>query len=536
MDSLKRPEDGFPLFKKTILATTATLPNALEEYSGSQRYAVLTALPYLLEAPLDNGESLFHRYYASTIARLLLQWHPDLNVAFTHWRTSNKKEMADWSANAQYRARVREEDPSQDIALDARSQMCQMAGFFDLGPLANEQQNSFSRLKGSRRDDGLWPLYTKGPDDPFLSLTTLLGFVRLRQLGVNTIDNDFLADIVMAADAWYLRSIPDQKLGTSQQNDFNASPLEIFYLYVRSALLSDFPCCLSVEKRIKERTRFCTADVKTLPTLSRAHLAIALKRMGDPESATTMVKALQAEAVRTPEAGMYWDATQRSSAWFDAPIETQTAMIEAFLDITEEKELAEACAVWMLQKRHALHWSSSLATAHAVYALLRCTPTSSALLTQAPANTANKSPFQLTRTFSRKEMTPNGVVLHPATNSLNKGDILLTRLEVVAEEELDYVHILDARAANTEPVSPLTTYHDTETLAYTLTPNTTATHFFIARLPKGRHTFEHVCRITHEGTFGAGPAFIQCMYAPEFNAHSESGTLTSKPNKTVERE
>jgi hypothetical protein len=532
MESLERPEDGFPLFKKNLLATTATLPSALEEYTGSQRYAVLSALPYLLEAPLENGEQLFHRYYASTIARLLLQWHPDLNAAFTQWRTANKKEMADWSANAQYRARVREEDPSQDITLDARSQMCQMAGLFDLGPLATEQQNAFNRLKGYPNS---W--FREGPVDPFLSLTTLQGFVRLRQLGVNTIDEHFLSEFIASCDNWYLqRAGEGRKAEEAQQKVESVSPWDTFYLYSRSALLTDFPCCQAVENRIKEHIRLATADSKTLPRLSRAHLAIALKRIGDQERATALVHALRDEALRTPEAGMYWAPAQRSSAWYDSPIETQTVMIEAFLEVTSETDLAEACAHWLLTQRSAQHWPSSIATAHAVYALLRCTPTSTATLIQAPVNTAMKSPFQLTRNFFRKEMTPNGVVLHPATNSLNKGDILLTRLEMVAEEELDYVHILDARAANTEPVSPLTTYHDTETLAYTLMPSTTATHFFIARLPKGRHTFEHACRITQQGTFSNGPAFIQCMYAPEFNAHSESGTLTSNSNKTVERE
>jgi hypothetical protein len=531
MESLERPEDGFPLFKKNLLATTATLPSALEEYTGSQRYAVLTALPYLLEAPLENGEQLFHHYYASTIARLLLQWHPDLNAAFTQWRTANKKEMADWSSNAQYRARVREESPSQDIALDARSQMCQMAGLFDLGPLATEQQAAFNRLKGYPNS---W--FRKSPYDPFLSLSILQGFVRLRQLGVNTIDEHFLSEFIASCDNWYLQCGEGQKPAEVQQKVASVSPWEIIYLYSRSALLTDFPCCQAVENRIKEHIRLATADCKTLPRLSRAHLAIALKRIGDQERATALVHALRDEALRTPEAGMYWAPAQRSSAWYDSPIETQTVMIEAFLEVTSETDQAEACAHWLLTQRSAQHWPSSIATAHAVYALLRCTPTSSATLTQAPANTAKKSPFQLTRTLFRKEMTPNGVALHPATNSLNKGDILLTRLEVVAEEEMDYVHILDARAANTEPVSPLTTYHDTETLAYTLMPSTTATHFFIARLPKGRHTFEHACRITQQGTFSNGPAFIQCMYAPEFNAHSESGTLTSKANKTVERE
>ena len=37
--------------------------------------------------------------------------------------------------------------------------------------------------------------------------------------------------------------------------------------------------------------------------------------------------------------------------------------------------------------------------------------------------------------------------------------------------------------------------------------------------------FEYSARVQHRGRYQSGMAEIQCMYAPEFNSHSESFNL-----------
>ncbi|WP_425185819.1 hypothetical protein [Flaviaesturariibacter amylovorans] len=45
-------------------------------------------------------------------------------------------------------------------------------------------------------------------------------------------------------------------------------------------------------------------------------------------------------------------------------------------------------------------------------------------------------------------------------------------------------------------------------------------------MPKGTYVFEYPLFVTHKGQFSAGLTTIQCLYAPEFNAHSEGQQLT----------
>jgi uncharacterized protein YfaS (alpha-2-macroglobulin family) len=40
--------------------------------------------------------------------------------------------------------------------------------------------------------------------------------------------------------------------------------------------------------------------------------------------------------------------------------------------------------------------------------------------------------------------------------------------------------------------------------------------------------FEYATRVVHKGKYQTGMASIQCMYAPEFNSHSESMLLEVK--------
>ncbi|MDR0385647.1 MAG: hypothetical protein LBH60_06180 [Prevotellaceae bacterium] len=41
--------------------------------------------------------------------------------------------------------------------------------------------------------------------------------------------------------------------------------------------------------------------------------------------------------------------------------------------------------------------------------------------------------------------------------------------------------------------------------------------------------FEYDLRVTHAGRFSNGISSIQCMYAPEFSAHSEGERIECRP-------
>jgi len=138
------------------------------------------------------------------------------------------------------------------------------------------------------------------------------------------------------------------------------------------------------------------------------------------------------------------------------------------------------------------------------------------------------TPLKLTKRLFTKTNTKQGPVLEAVKGPVQVGDELVVRIELRVDRDMEYVHLKDQRGSGTEPVNVLSQYKYQDGLAYYETTRDTASHFFIDYLPKGVYVFEYSTRVQHRGEYQTGIADIQCMYAPEFNSHSESIALQVK--------
>jgi uncharacterized protein YfaS (alpha-2-macroglobulin family) len=138
------------------------------------------------------------------------------------------------------------------------------------------------------------------------------------------------------------------------------------------------------------------------------------------------------------------------------------------------------------------------------------------------------TPLKLKKTLFTKINTAKGPMLEPVKGALAVGDELVVRIELRVDRDMEYVHLKDQRGSGTEPVNVLSRYKYQDGLAYYESTRDTASHFFIDYLPKGNYVFEYSTRVQQRGSYQTGMAQIQCMYAPEFNSHSESLVLTVK--------
>ncbi|MCY2994595.1 MAG: MG2 domain-containing protein [Planctomycetota bacterium] len=301
--------------------------------------------------------------------------------------------------------------------------------------------------------------------------------------------------------------------------------------------------------------------------------------------AQDILRSIKERSVTDEELGMFWRDTELSWWWYRAPIETQALMIEAFDEVMHDAVAVENCKVWLLKQKQTQDWKTTKATADAVYALLlRGTGllASDALVEvslgglaikpeQVEAGTgfyeqrftrgeikpdmgrvtvkkldpgvawgsvhwqyledmtkvtpAAGTPLKLKKSLFVKENTKQGPVLKPVSGALAVGDELVVRIELWVDRDMEYIHLKDQRGSGTEPVNVLSQYKYQDGLAYYESTRDTASHFFIDYLPKGVYVFEYSTRVVHKGKYQTGLAQIQCMYAPEFNSHSESFEL-----------
>jgi hypothetical protein len=547
-------------------------------------YAVL-ALPYLMEYPYECSEQTFNRFYANALARHIAKSDPKIERVFSVWRDFQPDALqSPLSKNEDLKSVMIEETPWLRDANNESLARRNVGILFEPNRLESELQRAMKKLAEMQRENGMWPWFPGGPDNEYLSLYIVTGFGRLRNMGVQVDESLAIRALERLDDFMRERyqAIPDSLRNAEH---CHLSPIEAFYLYGRSFFLTDRP----IAEPNQVALRFWQAQARKhwlkLSRQSQAHIAIGLKRMGDREVPNAIIKSLRENSVSNEEMGMFWRDTESSWWWYHAPIETQAMMIEAFDEVAADRKAVEDCQVWLLKQKQTQDWKTTKATADAVYALLRKGAdwlASDALVqvqiadiaivpqkTEAgtgfyeqkfPASeikpdmgrvrvtktdagvswgslhwqyledirkvTAHAdTPLKLEKKIYKRRLTESGPVIEEVNSTVSVGEELVCRIILRTDRDMEYVHLKDYRGSGTEPVNVLSSYRFQDGLAYYESTRDTATHFFIDYLPKGNYVFEYPLRVQHAGDYPMGLATLQCMYAPEFNSHSESVQL-----------
>jgi len=137
--------------------------------------------------------------------------------------------------------------------------------------------------------------------------------------------------------------------------------------------------------------------------------------------------------------------------------------------------------------------------------------------------TSAETPLKISKQLFIKENTDAGPKLTAITpeRQLKVGDIITVRIEIRSDRVLEYVHMKDMRASAFEPVNVLSGFRWNSGLGYYESTRDASTNFFFYYLPKGTHVFEYQLMVFQAGEYSNGISTIQCMYAPEFSAHTE---------------
>jgi len=135
---------------------------------------------------------------------------------------------------------------------------------------------------------------------------------------------------------------------------------------------------------------------------------------------------------------------------------------------------------------------------------------------------AANNPLSIEKQFFVERTTANGKELFVVNDGdeLTIGDKLISRIQISASRDMDFVHLKDLRPAGTEPENTLSGYQWQNRLGYYQSTKDVSNNYFFDRIPKGNYTIEYPMYVTHAGKFSAGLASIQCLYAPEFTSHS----------------
>ena len=343
-------------------------------------YAVL-ALPAIMEQADESTETLFTRLYANTLARHLATRDPRIERIFAQWRAAGGPLESPLERNTDLVRTLLAETPWVREAVDEREARARIALLFDANRAADEARTALARLETLRNDDGGWPWFPGGRTSDPVSLGIVAGFGRLRAVGAE-VDIQPALRAVPWLDARLIEErILAERRWPGRQAEMVLTPTGVYALYARSFFTADQPAAGAAAEAIQwaldvGRTSWMKLDAR----MSQGHLAIALKRSGDRDTAGLIIDSLRQRAVDAavkpgtePESwqGMWWrDPHPAWWSWTLAPIATQAIMIEAFDEVAGDAEAVEALQAWLLTRKRTSRWPGSRATADAVGALL----------------------------------------------------------------------------------------------------------------------------------------------------------------------
>jgi uncharacterized protein YfaS (alpha-2-macroglobulin family) len=549
-------------------------------------YAVM-ALPYLMEYPHECAEQTFNRLYANSLARHIGNSDPKIRRIFDLWKGTPALDSP-LEKNQDLKAVLLDETPWVRQAIKEGQARKNVGILFDENRLNEETARLLRKMAEMQHADGSWPWFPGGPGNDYITLYITTGYGRMRHLGVK-IDTAPAVKSIQRLDGW-VTEMHQRILRHGKPDENHLSPTIALYLYGRSFFLQDAPVApphrAAVDYWLGQAKKYW---LQLANRQSQAHLAIGLKRFNDKETPRAIMASIKERSVSNEEMGMFWRDLELSYSWFRAPIETQAMMIEAFDEVANDAQAVEDCKVWLLKQKQTQDWKTTKATADAIYALLLRGDNllkSDALVqvnignqviqpTKVEAGTGfyeqkflrdevkasmsaitlkktdpgvawgsvhwqylediskvtphEGTPLKVEKKLFRKTLTKAGPQLNPfGKDPLSVGDEVVVRIVLRTDRDMEYVHLKDHRGSGTEPVNVLSRYRYQDGLGYYESTKDTASHFFIDYLPKGTYVFEYPVRVQHKGKYPTGFANIQCMYAPEFNSHSENIDLEVK--------
>ena len=375
--SIKEGENKTYRFDKLIDHSSLSMINnnlSLELTANPTWFAVMS-LPYLREFPHECSEQLFSRLYGNMLSTYIMNSSPKIKKVFDEF---NDKETPNnpLEENEELKSILLEETPWLNQAKDNDEQMKKLAVFFKLNRMRRDLDKAQHKLVKRQNSNGSFSWFDGGSDDKYISGHILAGFGKLAKMLGKDKDQYFTHEINRVIDNTinyedkenleYLinlrRTRPKEKIYPEMFTQ---------YFYARSYWLDKKPIPQSFKPLLDEMVANQMLEFKKYDLQRQAMAATYFERYGYHKEAERIVHYLKEQSVESDEIGMYWKNNQSGWYWYQAPVETQAMLIEAFAEVTpDDVKSVEEMKIWLLKNKQTEAWQTTKATTEAVYALM----------------------------------------------------------------------------------------------------------------------------------------------------------------------
>lgn len=402
------------IFEKLVNSkesSTLTHHSVTLEYTSNPAWYVIQALPYMLEYPHDCSEQIFTRFYANSIASNIVRSSPKIKEVFEQWKNSSPDAfLSNLEKNQQLKSVILEETPWVLDAQDESERKKRIALLFDFNKMDNELAKNLNQLKEAQVSNGGFPWFPGMPESRYIAQYIVSGMGHLNQLDIVSVkENKDVQKMIQKAvkylDARMLEDYNELKRRKLLDDDFFISQYQIQHLYARS-FFTDIKLSSNEEDAFKFFKENAEKHWLKLNLNNQTMFALTSHRNGNVALAEKIMNSVLERSITTEEMGMYWKENERGYYWYQAPIETQSLIIEALHTIKKDQKAINNAKIWLLRNKQTSDWKTTTATANACYALLIGGTSTSSVSTTGSANPLT-SENSVKIEINGKEIKPN---------------------------------------------------------------------------------------------------------------------------------
>ncbi|HYM94212.1 MAG TPA: alpha-2-macroglobulin family protein, partial [Chitinophagaceae bacterium] len=345
------------------------------EYTSNPAWYAVQALPYLMEYPYECAEQTWNRYYANSLASMIANSSPRIRQIFEKWRTEDTAALlSNLQKNEELKSVLLEETPWVLDAKNEEQQKKNIALLFDIVKMSNELNSAYEKLTQMQSSNGGFVWFKGGPDDRYITQYIITGIGHLKKLNGYTKDQETKLKQILATAIPYLdkkikEDYDDLVKYKTDLKKYLPGYIELQYLYMRS-FFPEYPIASASQKAYNYFRQRAQKTWTNQNKYMEGMIALALNRTGDAKTPADILRSLKETSINNEELGMYWKDISGGWFWYQAPIETQSLLIEAFQEIGKDTKTVDDLKTWLLKNKQTNNWKTTKATAEACYALL----------------------------------------------------------------------------------------------------------------------------------------------------------------------
>jgi len=545
-------------------------------------WQAVQALPYLSKPTYPSATALINVLFANSLAINVAESLPNLQSQLQALEDGGQG-GSPLSRDQDWKNTPLDQSPWVQMAQNETQRIQNMGKLLDKNRQMYERKGILADISALQNADGGFSWMPGGRSSSYISQYLAKEFLRMKSLDLvqpDEVDNmlePLLKYCYRHFDKYLIPKLQDTSY-YYRSNDL----VYMYYLGVEASAsdqLKDWKAWKEVKPKLEKLLK---KKIGSLSFGQQALVGMAWQKEGKREELDNLMRSLQERARKSDNLGWRWGIGS-STSFHHSTLESQALIVE-LAEKVGATDLSRQAKKYLLKEKQVNHWENSKTTAAVIHAMLLqgeaawrnpkpvkwsvtgeqkkpdlqigdtfihweksmdsdsefTTPIQSLSLDNPnpfpiwgglylqysssidAVQSSDQGPLSVQTNYFLQNQGKEGAELVPITEStrLESGDILVARVQVKVDRDMDFIHIEQFRAANLEPITQKSGYEVKGNVVFYRSVKDEGTHFFVEVLSKGTHIFEFKERVAHEGVCTGGFTRIESYYAPEFKSHS----------------